>query len=187
MGRKWGYCRVSTEDQDLQVQLADLTAAGVPEPFIFAEKKTGTTTEGREELARLLALVAAGDVVHVTRIDRIARSMTDFANIAADLKARGVGLKVIKQGIDTSAGGLAGELTMNILAAVAQFETALRRERQMEGIAKAKEAGVYRGRKPKIKPDEVRELHASGMGPAAIARQLGIARCSVYRALQAPT
>jgi DNA invertase Pin-like site-specific DNA recombinase len=185
MGRKWGYCRVSTEDQDLTVQLADLKAAGVPEPFIFSEKKTGTTVEGREELRRLLALVAEGDVVHVTRIDRMARSLKDFADIVADLKARGVGLKVIKQNIDTSAGGLAGELTMNILAAVASFETALRRERQMEGIAKARADGVYKGRRPKIKPVEVRALHASGMGPAAIARQLGICRSSVYRALTA--
>lgn len=184
MSRKWGYCRVSTEDQDLRVQLADLKEAGVPEPFIFSEKKSGTTTEGREELERLLALVSEGDVVHVTRIDRMARSMTDFAKIAADLKARGVGLKVLRQSIDTSVGGIQGELTMNILAAVAQFETALRRERQLEGIAKAKAEGVYKGRKPKIEPTKVRELHAGGMGPAAIARQLGIARCSVYRALE---
>jgi DNA invertase Pin-like site-specific DNA recombinase len=185
MGKKWGYCRVSTEDQDLSVQLADLKEAGVPEPFVFSEKKTGTTTEGREELQRLLALVGKGDVVHITRIDRLARSMSDFAKIAADLKARGVGLKVTKQGIDTSADGIVGELTMNLLAAFASFETALRRERQMEGIAAARADGVYKGRKPKIEPAKVRELHASGMGPAAIAKQLKIARCSVYRALQA--
>src|SRR5262245_3355529 len=185
MGRKWGYCRVSTEDQDLSVQLADLKEAGVSEPLIFAEKKSGTTTEGREELQRLLAIVAEGDVVHVTRIDRLARSMTDFVKIATDLKARGVGLKVTKQGIDTTADGIVGELTMNLLASFAQFETALRRERQLEGIARARADGIYKCRQPKIEPTKVKDLHAGGMGPAAIAKQLGIARCSVYRALQA--
>jgi DNA invertase Pin-like site-specific DNA recombinase len=190
MGRKWGYARVSSTDQDLSVQEADLKAAGVD--LIFAEKKSGTTTEGREELDKLLKIAGRGDVIYVTRIDRLARSMQDFANMAADLKARGVGLKVIKQNIDTTepeegadaVTKATRELTMNLLAAFAQFETALRRERQMEGIAKAKAEGVYTGRKPKIDPARVKELQASGLGPAAIAKQLKIARCSVYRALQ---
>jgi DNA invertase Pin-like site-specific DNA recombinase len=190
MGRKWGYARVSSTDQDLSVQEADLKAAGVD--LIFAEKKSGTTTEGREELEKLLTIAGRGDVIYVTRIDRLARSMQDFANMAADLKARGVGLKVIKQNIDTTepeegadaVTKATRELTMNLLAAFAQFETALRRERQMEGIAKAKAEGVYKGREPKIDPAKVKELKDGGMGPAAIAKQLGIARCSVYRALQ---
>jgi DNA invertase Pin-like site-specific DNA recombinase len=191
MGRKWGYARVSSTDQDLSVQEADLKAAGVD--LIFAEKKSGTTTEGREELEKLLKIAGKGDAIYVTRIDRLARSMQDFANMAADLKARGVGLVVIKQNIDTrepeegadAVTKATRELTMNLLAAFAQFETALRRERQMEGIAKAKLEGVYKGREPKIDPAKVKELHEGGMGPAAIAKQLRIARCSVYRALAA--
>ena len=185
-GRPYGYARVSTADQDLTVQRAALLAAGVPDALIFAEKASGTTTDGRDELALLMVHLRPGDVLHVTRIDRLARSMHDFARIAHDLKSRGIGLKVIQQGIDTTQGGPVGALTMNLLAAFAQFETEIRRERQMEGIAKAKGAGKYKGRKPlPITPDEVKGLRDFGLGPSAIARKLNISRASVYRLLEA--
>jgi DNA invertase Pin-like site-specific DNA recombinase len=117
----------------------------------------------------------------VTRIDRLARSMKDFVTILSDLKARGVGFRCTEQAIDTS--GAAGELTMNILAAAAQFETQLRRERQMEGIVKAKAEGVYKGRKPSIDRAKVLELKAAGKGPTAIARELGCDPSNVHRHL----
>ena len=184
-GRPYGYARVSTADQALTVQRAALLAAGVPESLIFAETASGTTTEGRDELARLMVHLRPGDVLHVTRIDRLARSMHDFARLAHDLKSQGVGLRVIQQGIDTTQGGPVGALTMNLLAAFAQFETEIRRERQMEGIAKAKGAGKYRGRKPlPITPEEVKELRDFGLGPSAIAHKLRISRASVYRLLE---
>jgi DNA invertase Pin-like site-specific DNA recombinase len=155
----------------------------VPDALIFAEKASGATTEGRDELTRLLAMMRKGDVLHVVRIDRLARSMHDFSRIAHDLKKRGIGLKVIQQGIDTTTGGTVGALTMNLLAAFAQFETEIRRERQSEGIARAKAAGAYKGRKRTVTADEVRALRDLGLGPSAIARKLGCGRSTVYRAL----
>jgi DNA invertase Pin-like site-specific DNA recombinase len=184
-GKAFGYARVSTTDQDLSIQRQALLDAGVPEALIFAEKASGTTTDGRDELARLLAMLRAGDVLHVARIDRLARSMHDFARIAHDLKERGIGLRVVLQGIDTTIGGPVGALTMNLLAAFAQFETEIRRERQMEGIARAKAAGAYKGRKPSVSAESVRELHNMGLGPSAIARKLGCGRTTVYRLLDA--
>lgn len=113
--------------------------------------------------------------------------MHDFSRIAHDLKKRGVGVRVLLQGIDTSASGPVGELTMNLLASFAEFETAIRRERQMEGIARAKSRGVYKGGKRKVNPDDVLRLEADGLGASAIARQLGCGRATVYRALSATT
>lgn len=181
----FGYARVSSTDQDPAIQIDELAKAGVERALIFSETASGTRADNRQELNRLIALLREGDVLCVTRIDRLARSMHDFSRITHDLKARGIGVKVILQGIDTSVGGPIGELTMNLLASFAQFETQLRRERQMEGISRARKEGVYHGGKKRIDDAKVRELHASGMGPAAIAKQLGCHRQSVYRALEA--
>ena len=168
------------------MQREALLASGVPDALIPADTASGTTTDGRGELGRLMVHLRPGDVLHVTRIDRLARSMHDFARIAHDLKSRGIGLKVIQQGIDTTQGGPVGALTMNLLAAFAQFETEICREWQMEGIAKAKGAGKYKGRKPfPITTEEVKELREIGLGPSAIARKLRISRASVYRLLDA--
>ncbi len=183
-GKSFGYARVSTSDQDLSIQRQALLEAGVPEALIFSEKASGTSTDGRDELIRVLSMVRAGDVLHVTRIDRLARSMHDFARIAHDLKKQGVGLRVTQQGIDTTVGGPVGALTMNLLAAFAQFETEIRRERQLEGIAKAKAAGAYKGRKPSVSVDQVRDLQRTGLGPSEIARKLKCGRTTVYRLLE---
>jgi DNA invertase Pin-like site-specific DNA recombinase len=183
-GKAFGYARVSTADQDLSIQRQALLDAGVPEALIFSETASGTSTDGRDELARLLAMLRGGDVLHVARIDRLARSMHDFARIAHDLKSRGVGLRVTQQGIDTTVGGPVGALTMNLLAAFAQFETEIRRERQLEGISKAKMAGVYKGRKPNVSRAQVKELRDMGFGPSQIARKLNCGRTTVYRVLE---
>ena len=116
-----------------------------------------------------------------TRIDRLARSVRDLMNIVYELSERGVRVKATEQSFDT--GDIYGEMTMNLLAVFADFETKLRKERQMEGIAKAKERGVYQGRKPTIDADQVRSLKKQGMGATAIARELSIGRASVYRIL----
>ena len=179
-GKVWGYARVSTTDQDLSVQEAALEAAGCIK--VFSEKKSGTRRDGRTELEVLLECVREGDTVVATRLDRIARSNKDFQDIYAELAKRGVKLKFTEQPIMNSDGALGG-LMINVLAAFAEFETQLRRERQMEGIQSAKAKGVYKGRKPSIDPAKVRELHAQGIGPAAIARKLEITRSSVYRLL----
>ncbi|MBP1806950.1 recombinase family protein [Rubellimicrobium aerolatum] len=176
----YGYARVSTTDQDLSLQEAALRAAGCQ--VIRAEKKTGTSREGRAELELLLQFLRPGDTLVVTRIDRLARSMKDLQDLVHELKGRGVSLRATEQPVDTSTA--AGKAFLDMLGVFAEFETNLRRERQMEGIAAAKARGVYKGRKPKIDPEEVRRLHAEErLSPTAIAKRMGIARSSVYRFL----
>src|SRR6201988_3657182 len=175
-----GYARVSTSDQNLEIQEAALKAAGCG--VIRAEKRSGTSTSGRAELQTVLDFLRAGDVLMVTRIDRLARSIGDLQDIVRAVKAKGASLKAIEQPIDT--GTAAGKCFLDMLGVFAEFETNLRRERQLEGIASAKARGVYKGRRPSIDPAEIRRLHREEhIGASAIARRLGIGRASVYRAL----
>src|SRR5262245_26703951 len=175
-----GYARVSTTDQDLSIQEAALRAAGCD--TIRAEKRSGTTTHGREELRIILDFLRSGDVLMVTRIDRLARSIGDLQDIVRTVKARGASLKATEQPIDTSRA--AGKGFLDMLGVFAEFETNLRRERQLEGIADAKARGVYKGRKASIDPAQVKLMKADGMGASAIAKALKIGRASVYRALE---
>lgn len=177
--KTYGYARVSTDDQDCSIQEAVLRQAGCD--IVRSEKKTGTTVAGRTELETLLDFLREGDTLMVTRIDRLARSVADLEQIVATLKERQAFLRATEQPIDTATP--AGIAFLQMLAVFAQFETAIRRERQMEGIAKAKAAGVYKGRKPSVPVNEVRRLKAEGVSPTDIAKQLKIGRGSVYRAL----
>ena len=150
--------------------------------MIRAEKKTGTKLEGRAELDLLLQFLREGDTVAVTRVDRLARSLRGLQNIVHELKGRGVALKATEQPIDT--GTAAGKAFLDMLGVFAEFETNLRRERQMEGIAAAKARGIYKGRPATIDPMEVRRLHLDAtLGPSAIARRLGVSCSSVYRVM----
>jgi DNA invertase Pin-like site-specific DNA recombinase len=176
-----GYARVSTIDQDLSIQEAALRAAGCD--VIRAEKQSGTSTHGRAELRTVLDFIGKGDVLLVTRVDRLARSIGDLQDIVRTLKAKGAILRATEQPIDTSTA--AGKCFLDMLGVFAEFETNLRRERQLEGIAKAKVAGVYKGRPPSIDAARVRELKVQGMGPTEIAKALKIGRASVYRVLEA--
>lgn len=184
--RQWGamtvigYARVSTTDQDLSIQEAALRAAGCD--VIRAEKRSGTSVQGREELRTVLEFLRRGDMLMVTRIDRLARSIGDLQDIVRTLKARGATLKATEQPVDTSTA--AGKCFLDMLGVFAEFETNLRRERQLEGIAKAKAAGVYKGRPPSIEAAKVREMRAQGIKPTAISKTLKIGRASVYRALK---
>ena len=179
----YGYARVSTVDQDLAIQEAALRAAGCQ--VVRAEKRSGAAREGRDELRLLLDFLHEGDTLVVTRIDRLARSVRDLQDIVHELKAKGVALKATEQPVDT--GTTAGKAFLDMLGVFAEFETNLRRERQLEGIRAAKERGVYKGRKPSIDAAEVRRLRdRDGLGPTAIARRLGIGRASVYRVLGTP-
>lgn len=175
-----GYARVSTEDQDCSIQEAALGAAGCN--IVRSEKKSGTARNGRTELATVLAFLQAGDTLVVTRVDRLARSVKDLEDIVAALRDRGAFLRATEQPVDTSTP--AGKAFLQMLGVFAEFETALRRERQMEGIAKAKAAGVYKGRPASVNASQVRQLRAEGKRPVDIARLLGIGRASVYRALK---
>ena len=175
-----GYARVSTTDQNLAAQEATLRAAGCEQ--IRSEKRSGTTTTGREALHTVLAFLRTGDVLMVTRIDRLARSIGDLQDIVRTVKDRGASLRATEQPIDTSTA--AGKCFLDMLGVFAEFETNLRRERQLEGIADAKARGAYKGRKPSVDVAKVKAMHAEGKGPSAIAKELGIGRASVYRALE---
>ena len=175
----FGYARVSTADQDLSIQLAALTAAGATS--IRSEKHTGTTTEGRSELATLLEFIRSGDVLLVTRIDRLARSIGDLDGIVRQLTAKGAHLRATEQPIDTATA--AGKAFLGMLGVFAEFETNIRRERQLEGIAKAKAEGRFNGRPRELPDAEIRALRAEGIGATDIAKRLGVGRASVYRVL----
>ena len=174
-----GYARVSTEDQDTSIQVAALRAAGCT--TIRTEKASGTSMQGRSELATILDFLRPGDVLMVTRIDRLARSIADLQTIVRAVREKGAALACTEQPIDTSTA--AGKAFLDMLGVFAEFETNLRKERQAEGIAKAKAAGVYKGRKPEIDRAAILKLRAEGLGATAIAKRLGIGRASVYRIL----
>ena len=178
---KYGYARVSTTDQDFTIQIDALKSVGCE--TIRQEKVSGTSVQGRDELNTLLEFMREGDELVVSRVDRLARSIRDLQNIVYDLNKKGVTISATEQPIDTKTS--AGKCFLDMLGVFGEFETNLRKERQMEGIAKAKEKGVYKGRKPTVDVQKVKELRDNGLGASAIAKELGIGRASVYRALEA--
>lgn len=174
-----GYARVSTNEQDTTIQREALERAQCD--VVREEKASGATTKGRAELAAILDFIREGDTLVVTRIDRLARSIGDLQVIVRQLRDRGAMLQATEQPINTSTA--AGTAFLQMLGVFAEFETNLRRERQLEGIAKAKAAGKYKGRRPRIEAMEVRRLRRAGVTPTQIAKSLNIGRASVYRAL----
>jgi DNA invertase Pin-like site-specific DNA recombinase len=177
-----GYARCSSASQSLDLQNEALAQAGCEK--VFAEKASGRSTRDRHELAQALDFVREGDTLVVTRLDRLARSVGDLHWIIEKLTDKGVQFRCLSQsGVDTDSS--TGRLMLAILAAVAQFENDIRRERQLEGIAKAKAEGRYKGRTATIDAEQVRDLRQQGLGASEIAKRLQIARASVYRALAA--
>ena len=177
-----GYARVSSTSQSLEIQQDALSGIGCEK--IFAETLSGRTTKERIELAQAIDFVRQGDTLVVTRLDRLARSVGDLHKIIDMLAVKNVAFRCINQsGVDTDTS--TGRLMLAVLGAVAAFENDIRKERQMEGILKAKAAGKYRGRPASIDVDGVKELYQKGMGASAIARELKIGRASVYRSLAA--
>lgn len=180
----YGYARVSSVDQDLKLQKTALKKAGCE--IIRAEKRSGTTQKGREELEILLKFLRCGDELVILRIDRLARSIKDLQDIVATLNEKGVTLRTVDgHTFDTKSS--MGKAFFDMLGVFAEFETNLRRERQLEGIEQAKQRGVYKGRRPSIDPERVRQLRDDGKGATAIAQELGIGRASVYRVLNGLT
>src|SRR3984957_8797382 len=175
----YGYARVSTLEQDLTVQRQALRAAGCG--VIRAEKASGSRRDGRTDLQVLLDFVQPGDTLVVTRIDRLARSLKNLQDIVHELKGRGVALRATEQPVDTSTA--AGKAFLDMLGVFAEFETNLRRERQLKGISAAKARGVYKGRPATIEVSKVAALKAQGLGATEIAKRLGVGRASVYRVL----
>lgn len=178
-----GYARTSTLDQvaGLEGQLRDLTQAGCTK--IFQEQVSSVDTK-RPELERLMEFMREGDTLVVTKLDRLARSMTNLMEIMGKLKAKGVELKVLTLSLDTSTP--TGKLMLNMLGSIAEFERELMLERQREGIAKAKADGKYQGRAPtaRRKIDDIKRLRGEGKTADAIAAELGIGRSSVFRVLR---
>ena len=178
---KVGYARVSSVDQNLDVQLETLKSFGCEK--IYQEKVSGTSTQERDELKECLDFVRKGDELVITRIDRLARSVLDLQLIVKELSDKGVNLSATEQPISTK--DATSKCFLDMLGVFAELETNLRKERQNEGILRAKQKGVYKGRKSSIEANKIKELKDSGMGATAIAKQMGIHRDSVYRILKA--
>ena len=177
---KVGYARVSSVDQNLDVQLETLKSFGCEK--IYQEKVSGTSTQGRDELKECLDFVREGDELVITRIDRLARSVLDLQLIVKELSDKGVNLSATEQPISTK--DATSKCFLDMLGVFAELETNLRKERQNEGILRAKQKGVYKGRKSSIDADKIKELKESGLGATAIAKEMNIHRDSVYRVLK---
>ena len=178
-----GYARVSTRGQDLDAQRAALGAAGCVR--IFEEKASGAKRD-RPELARMLDHLRAGDVVTITRLDRLARSTADLLNIAERIKEAGAGLRSLAEPwADTTTP--AGRMVLTFFAGVAEFERSLIHERTSAGRAAAKAKGVRFGRPPTLSAEQIahaRQLISEDKKPAEVARLLGVHRATLYRALE---
>jgi DNA invertase Pin-like site-specific DNA recombinase len=173
-----GYARVSTTDQNLEAQLAQLQAAGCDR--LYQEKESGAKAD-RPELMAMLDYARHGDTVVVCKLDRIARSTKHLLDIVDTLQDKGVTFKALNIDLDTSTA--TGKLMLTMLGAIATFEREMMLERQLEGIAQAKQAGVYKGRKPtaKAQAKRVLELLAEGKTRQVVADTLSIGVASVYR------
>ena len=177
-----GYARVSTEEQELTVQLEQLTAAGVEK--MFQEKASGIK-EDRPKLAAMLEYVREGDTVIVAKLDRIARSTRHLLEIVDLLEKKQVAFRVLNINLDTTTP--TGKLMLSMLAAIGQFEREMMLERQREGIRLAKKAGAYKGRKPtaRSQSEKVLSLLADGKTKQAVLEETGISIASLYRITQA--
>ncbi|MAZ83415.1 MAG: resolvase [Hoeflea sp.] len=175
-----GYARVSSVGQSLEVQHDKLNAAGCEE--IFSEKRSGLEAD-RPRLTECLRYVRKGDILVISRIDRLARSAEHLLSLIRQLEDKGVALKVLDQNLDTS--DAPGRAFLGMLAVFAQFEADIRRERQMDGIAKAKTNGVKFGRKPRLTPDQeaeaIRLRTQEGWSVQRIADHFGISKGLAHR------
>lgn len=185
--KKIAYVRVSSVDQNTDRQLESINAA-TPDK-IFTDKCSGKDTK-RPQLAALLSYAREGDTVLVHSLDRLGRNLDDLRKLVTDLNGRGVTVQFLKESLiftgDDSDTSLS-KLMFNMLASFAEFERSLIRERQREGIALAKKAGVYRGRKPSLTAEQaenLRERVAGGEKKAGLAREFGISRETLYAYLQ---
>jgi DNA invertase Pin-like site-specific DNA recombinase len=176
-----GYARVSTIDQDLDLQFAKLKAEGCE--VIRAEKVSGGSREGRAELATVIAFLRSGDELMVTRLDRLGRDTRDVLNVIHECEQKGAFVTVLDPLVSTR--GEMGHVILTVLGMVAQMERRFIKERQREGIEKAKATSVYSGGKRRVDRANVRELHAAGLGPSAIASKLGCSRMQIHRIITA--
>lgn len=177
---KVGYARVSSLGQSLDTQIEKLNAFGCER--LFQEKRSGASTGKREAVKAALEFCREGDVLVITKLDRLARSMFDLQGITQELERKKVDLVVLDQKIDTTTP--TGRLTFHLLGAVAEFERDLINERRNEGMEKAKERGVRFGRKPKLSDAEIEELRSAfraGEKRMDLMKRFGVSKATFYR------
>jgi DNA invertase Pin-like site-specific DNA recombinase len=180
MGMRIGYLRVSSDTQNLERQ--DL---GEVEK-LFSEKVSGATAKDRPQLTAMMDFAREGDEVICYSIDRLARDLRDCLHIVTTLNGKGVTVTFLSERLTFSSkdDDPFARLQLHLMSAFAEFERSIIRRRQREGIDKAKQRGVYKGRPPSIDAGKVLELREAGLGPSDIARDLGISRASVYRLMK---
>lgn len=178
-----GYARVSTDDQDVATQKEKLAALGAV--VVFSDIGNGSTVVGRDQLEAALRLLEPGDELLCLHPDRLARDTSDLLNIAKRVVERGAILKIADPKIIFDGTDITAEIMLTIFGLVGTIEKHFIRARQRRGIDAAKAKGIYKGRPPSIRPEDVRKLREDGLGATEIAKRLRIARASVYRALVA--
>ena len=178
---RFGYVRCSSVGQSVDLQIEDLNKHAVE--MIRQEKVSASRADNRPELQLLLQFLRRGDELYVTKIDRLARSMKDFCAIVTQLEKIGASLVVTQQNLDTSTSS--GRLLVNMLAAFAEFENDIRRERQLAGITKARAEGKYKGRSKSFETDDIKKALRDNpdMPKAKLARKLGCSRATIFRAI----
>lgn len=179
--RLFGYARVSTSQQSLDVQVKALQEEGVEDKRIFTDKVSGSHMD-REGLQLLRVKVEEGDVILVKKLDRLGRDTADMIQLIKEFDEMGVAIRFLDDGISTE--GTMGKMVVTILSAVAQAERHRILERTNEGRLEAKAKGVKFGRKRSVDREKVKELHEAGVGATDIAKQMGIGRSTVYKLLK---
>ncbi|MEE3047535.1 MAG: recombinase family protein [Pseudomonadota bacterium] len=178
-----GYARASTLDQkaSMEAQVRELNALSCEK--IFTEQVSSVDVKAREQLASALDFIREGDTLVVTRLDRLARSTAHLMELMEVIEGKGAALRIIDLSIDTATA--TGRMMLTVVSAIAQFEREIMLERQREGIEKARREGKYKGRPSEIDPTAIKRMLGEGKGATIIAKELGIARSSVYRVMQA--
>lgn len=174
-----GYARVSSIDQDLDIQIAKLKAEGCE--IVRSEKISGGSREGRIELETVIQFLRPGDELVVARLDRLGRDTRDVLNLIHECEQRKAFVTVLDPHVSTR--GEMGHIVLTVLGMVAQMERRFIKERQREGIQQAKAQGRYQGGKRRLDRERIRQLRSDGFGPSDIAKQLGCSRMQVYRVL----
>ncbi|WP_295512954.1 recombinase family protein [uncultured Sulfitobacter sp.] len=174
-----GYARTSTLEQNASLEAQTESLKAIPCDRVYEEQVSSVGL--REQLRAAVDYTREGDTLVVTKLDRLARSIKHLGEILEELEGKGVGLRILALGLDST--NATGKLMLNVLGSVAQFEREMMLERQLEGIARAKALGKYKGRKPTamIQKESVLELLAQGLGKREAAERLGVSERSVYR------
>jgi len=182
MGQRIGYARVSTDDQNLDLQLDALHRAGITDDCLYSDTASGKDAE-RKELAACLKALREGDTLVVWRLDRLGRSLPDLVRIIGELEKKGVGFESLTEKIETS--GAAGKLVFHVFAALAEFERTLIRERTRAGLVAARARGRSGGRRPKLTPQQVKEIKRLMSDPtipvSQIAERYNVSRTTIYK------